>query len=153
MRIISFGWTSPALLAGAKTVTRRDWKDSWARRFKKGDICQAYDKDPRYGGKRIAYIELTEYPVKEPMANMLESDYYKEGFSYLHEHPELIPASMPFDVSPAGFNQWRLDGTEMWVIRFRLRKEVCLDCNEIDCLCAEADEIARTRTKRKKVKV
>ena len=150
MRIISFGWTAPALVAGAKTVTRRDWKDSWAQRFKKGDICQAYDKDPRYGGKRIGYVQLTEDPVKEPMSKMSASDYLKEGFAYLHVHPERMPAPMPIDVSPQGFKKWRKSGGSKWVIRFRLRKEACFDCGShtlTGCLCAEADALARARVR------
>ena len=150
MRIISFGWTTAALLAGVKTVTRRDWKDSWARRFKKGDICQAYDKDPRYGGKRIGYIQLTEDPDKQAMIDMSCLDYLDEGFSYLDEHPELVPASCPIDVSEEGFIDWRNSGGEKWVIRFKLLKEWCFDCGahtSNDCSCAEADMLARARAK------
>lgn len=119
MKIISFGWTAPALIAGKKTVTRRDWKDSHAAKFKAGEIVQAYDKAPYAGGKLIGYVEIVSV-TKEPMLNMPESDYYKEGFYFLNQNPDLIPASMPIDVSLAGFNNWRLSGGKKWVIRFRI---------------------------------
>ena len=53
MKIISFAWTTEALLAGIKTCTRRDWNDDYARRFKNGEFCQAFDRNPRAGGKRV----------------------------------------------------------------------------------------------------
>lgn len=33
-KLISFAWTSPALKSGNKTVTRRQWDATYARRFK-----------------------------------------------------------------------------------------------------------------------
>lgn len=143
MKIMSFGWTAAALVVGEKTVTRRDWKDSHAAKFKAGDIVQAYDKAPFAGGKRIGYIQLTADPVKLPMDTMPACDYLNEGFAYLHEHPELIPASMPIDVSEQGFIDWRNSGGEKWVVRFILRKEWCFDCGshtQIGCLCFEAEQ-------------
>ena len=62
MRIISFAWTTPALLAGAKTVTRRDWKGRHGMAFHEGDFVQAWDRSPRVGGKQVATIQLTESP-------------------------------------------------------------------------------------------
>ncbi len=38
MMHISFGWTSPAVKARRKAKTRRDWKDSHAKKFKPGDL-------------------------------------------------------------------------------------------------------------------
>jgi uncharacterized protein YqfB (UPF0267 family) len=58
VKIISFAWTTPQLLAGKKTVTRRDWSDKYARQFRAGDLVQVYDKSPRAGGKRVAVIEI-----------------------------------------------------------------------------------------------
>lgn len=37
MKIISFAETTPALLADAKTVTRREWAEKHARSFKAGE--------------------------------------------------------------------------------------------------------------------
>ena len=44
--IISFAKTTGALLAGKKTVTRRDWPESHAKKYKAGDVAIAYDKQP-----------------------------------------------------------------------------------------------------------
>lgn len=124
MKIMSFAWTTPALIAGKKTCTRRAWKADYARRFKKGDSIAAYDRSPRFGGHQVATIRLTCDPCYEPMVDMPDSDYEKEGFAYLNENRHLLPKSMPYDVSPAGFRDWQNDGSSMWVIRFEM-VEIC----------------------------
>jgi len=79
MKIISFAWTTNAFLAGNKTETRRDWDDKYARSFHKGDIVQAYDKNPRAGGKLIGFIRLTEDPFKQWLHDMTDADEIAEG--------------------------------------------------------------------------
>lgn len=145
MKIISFAYTTPALLAGRKTVTRREWKDSWAERFKKDEFVQAYDKDARYGGKKVAVIQLTEKPYKEELIKMPFADYEGEGFRYLDENPEMMKKFLGKSYNPnAGklktiygaiirddigyrsmrhnFLYWKLlnPGEFLWVVRFRL---------------------------------
>ena len=44
MRIISFAETTPALLEGRKTCTRRMWKEPYAQQFYKGERVQAYNR-------------------------------------------------------------------------------------------------------------
>jgi hypothetical protein len=87
MRIISFGWTTEPFLAGEKTVTRRDWKESYAKCFKQNELLSAYDKDPRYGGKRIGVIKLVE-PVKRDDPWLLPNDYIAEGFGWMDRNWE-----------------------------------------------------------------
>jgi len=58
MPIISFAWTTPAFVARQKTCTRRDWNDRYAKQFVPGRMAQAWDQQPRYGGRRIGTIEL-----------------------------------------------------------------------------------------------
>lgn len=121
MRIISFGWTWPALLAeGAlqKTVTRRQWDAGYAMLFKVGELIQAYDKSPRFKGKKIATIKLLAAPYLENINKMPDSDYEGEGFAYLNANRYLLPKTMPYDVSRAGFEAWRKSGESFWVIRF-----------------------------------
>lgn len=79
MHIISFAWTTKALLDGTKTVTRRCWSDNYAKRFRKGDIVQAYDKSPRVGGKRVALIRLLKTPYRQDVSELTEEDVLKEG--------------------------------------------------------------------------
>lgn len=120
MKIISFGWTWPALVADRKICTRRDWTDKYARLFKKRDVISGYDRSPRFGGKRVAIIQLACDPTYEPMSDMPDSDYEAEGFAYLNENRHLLPKSMPYDVSWEGFCAWRNDGSSLWVVRLKL---------------------------------
>ena len=112
---MSFSWTTPALLARQKSVTRRDWKDSYARQFKKGDLVQAYDKSPRYGGKKVGVIRLTEDPKKE-MSNLVEDkldEYVNEGFYYLKKRFNTRDTD---DI----FNDWVWNPRPLWVVRFEV---------------------------------
>ena len=79
MLIISFAKTTPALLAGIKTVTRRFWTAGHAAKFRKGMKVQAWDKSPRYHGKQVGVIRLTEKPYLEPLRKMPEEDVAAEG--------------------------------------------------------------------------
>ena len=56
--IISFAWTTTALLDGRKTVTRREWSDGHAAKFKPCDLVDAWDKSPRFKGKKVAVIRI-----------------------------------------------------------------------------------------------
>jgi hypothetical protein len=78
---ISFGKTLQ-YLAG-KTVTRRNWKDSHAKKFIKAfeqnKLIKALDKDIRYGGKQIGWCRLLCAPYKEQLATMPPEDLQAEG--------------------------------------------------------------------------
>lgn len=127
--IISFAWTTPALLAGHKTVTRRDWDPGYARRFKAGMEVVAYDRSPRAKGKPIARLRLTADATYEPDAEAPDSDWAAEGFEWFcerawdtafadgYEHPDRrIADRVCFD----GFADWREAGGSSWVIRFEV---------------------------------
>ncbi len=119
MKIVSFAHTSPALVAGRKTVTRRDWKPKHASSFRKGEIVQAWDKSPRFGGKKIAEIRLTQAPYLESTADAPDADYEAEGFQYLQER------FLPID-GVAAITFWRLwhdDPAMLYVVRFELVTE------------------------------
>jgi len=102
MKIISFAWTTPALLADPprKTVTRRNWKPEYAKRCKKGDLVAAYDKVPFHGGKHVATIQLTQDVYPEWSFWMPDEDYEVEGFAFFEEHPELLPPGTRMKVNP-----------------------------------------------------
>lgn len=99
MKIISFAWTTSALLAGNKTVTRRIWK---RYNLRPGEIVQAYNKNPRSKGKRIALIKIIRAYI-EPLEAITESDVKREGGLwkdreefikfFLSGHPELTEKS------------------------------------------------------------
>lgn len=131
MRIISFAWTTPALLAGRKTCTRREWDANYARRFKAGDLVAAYERSPRTGGKQVATIRLTADPVLEPLSAMPVTDYEAEGFAFFDEHPELLPKTKSVIWAQrfgGGVEQfvaaYANDPREEWVIRFELMSVV-----------------------------
>lgn len=116
MSWISFAWTTPALLAGRKTVTRRLWDDRFAQHFiwafYRGDLVTAYDKNPRNGGKPVATIRLTEKPHKERLREITEAEVQAEGglwanradfiAGFLDKNPELS------------------EDSHVWVIHFKL---------------------------------
>lgn len=116
MREISFNWTATAFLAGAKTVTRRDWKDSYAKTFKKDELVAAYDKQRRFGGKRIGTIQLTKDPYKQSTAELTIEDWYAEGMYVLEGEGRLIKGVMP-DVF---WLNWITKPEVLWVINFKV---------------------------------
>ena len=117
MKIISFAWTTPALLKKRKTRTRREWNDKYASMFKVGDLIQAYDKQPRFKGKRIAIIKITKIR-KEALFDMPSEDFELEGFKYFEEKGLKIWNKEPADA----FNEWAESDDEVWVIDFKIIK-------------------------------
>lgn len=65
--IMSFAWTSGAVQDRIKTETRRFWNDRYAKMFKKGMLVQAYDRSPRFRGKRIGWIRILKEPYKQKL--------------------------------------------------------------------------------------
>lgn len=119
--IVSFAWTTPALLAYRKSVTRRAWKTRFARQIHVG-AHQAYNKLARNHGRQVATIHVLQEPYLERMGDIPDSDYEAEGFSFFEEHPELLPASAPWSVMNWDvFNHWRYSDPdrELWVLRFQ----------------------------------
>jgi hypothetical protein len=112
--IVSFAWTTPALLAGAKTVTRRDWKYDHARRFMVGMLVDAWDRSPRTGkGQKVATIRITREPRIGSTADLTEEDYAREGFAWLREHGER-------DQVARIMRNWGMFPREVWVIEFEV---------------------------------
>lgn len=126
MKIISYAHTVPALLAGAKTCTRRDWSDDYGARFREGELVSAYDRSPRIHGRRLGTVRLTAQPRREPLALMPDSDHAAEGFAWMLRHPETWPKTLwgePFDqhtLSPEWFAACQRSDDSDWVIRFEL---------------------------------
>lgn len=127
--ILSFAETTPALLAGAKTVTRREWADSHARKFTVGMPVQAWDKTPRVkGAKRVGTVKITQSPFQQWSCQAPESDWDAEGFQYLTDNGlTLFKGQTPRQV----WNLWTAnhmgEGDEpephkycalLWVVRF-----------------------------------
>jgi hypothetical protein len=126
LKIISFAHTVPALLAGAKTCTRREWSDDYGSRFRAGELVSAFDRSPRIHGRRIGVVRLTEQPRREPLAMMPDTDYQAEGFEWMTRHPDTWPKSLwgePFEpgcLTPEWFARCQSEDRSDWVIRFEL---------------------------------
>ncbi len=123
MKVISFAWTTAALLAGAKTCTRRNWSPNYARKFHKGDLVAAYDRSPRFGGKQVVTIRLTCDPYLENTAKMTSADYDAEGLHWMAENNILMPVSAArgrYVSAQDFFRQWRFAAEDVWVVRFEV---------------------------------
>jgi len=129
---ISFGKTLQWLTH--KTVTRRAWKDSHAKKFisafHQNKLVKALDKDIRYGGKQISWCRLLCAPYKEQLAAMPDEDLQAEG---------------GMCSSVAEFVKQYFKGNsslEVWVIRFEF---VSLDRlasrNPTECLGVYSDSV------------
>lgn len=124
MRIICFAWTTAALVVGAKTCTRRKWPPNWARQFHKGDLVVAYDRSPRYGGKQVAMIRLTQDPYRENTADAPDADYEAEGLAWMER--EMLPIfqnKRRFTFANDFWDAWKNEAEDVWVVRFELVKE------------------------------
>ena len=116
MKIISFGKTTPALLAGRKTVTRRDWNPKHAASFSAGELVQAWNQSPRVkGSRRAGTIRLTAAPYMEQSATARE-DWEAEGFGYMTEQGIEIDGGSPW----ALWRAWIEYPRYLWVVRFEL---------------------------------
>lgn len=116
MRIISFAWTTSALLSGAKTCTRRAWPPTYAACFHKGDLVAAYDRSPRYRGKQVAVIRLTENPYRQNTADAPDTDFEAEGLAWMEEQGILIRKHVP----RVFWRAWKLAKETVYVVRFEL---------------------------------
>lgn len=113
MMIVSFAWTSESFKAGRKTKTRREWTPEYASRFYVGDLCKAYDWQPRFKGKQIGEL-IVESLTYEDISTMSDSDYQLEGFAYLEEQGLKIWGKNPRQA----FDDWRDEGGYYWVLWF-----------------------------------
>ena len=128
MDVISFAWTTAALVAGQKSRTRRDWRPSYAERFHVGQEIAAYDRSRRNGGTQIGTIRLTADPVRERMSDMPDLDYWREGFAWIDKHPEFAPKKIFGE--PAGPDAFTWDeflkmrsidrDETLWVVEFEI---------------------------------
>lgn len=64
--IISFAWTTPAVVMREKCVTRRDWAAKTIQQFEHAAmtvaLVEAWDKSPRFGGKCFGKVRGPDGP-------------------------------------------------------------------------------------------
>lgn len=121
MKIISFAYTTAALLAGQKTVTRRYWKPTHAASFKPGEIVQAWDKSPRFGGKKVAEIKILAI-YQENTKDMPNSHYAKEGFKYMLDNniPIGKRGKTPIMTDVVYWRAWKAAQDDVYVVVFEV---------------------------------
>lgn len=116
--LISFAFTSPALVAGAKTMTRRDWSPEYAARFHAGALVDAWDRSPRTRlGRKVATIRITRDPWQQRTGVMNSTDYVREGIAWLAEHGHRPPAG---DGWAEWWSAWTRANEMLWVVEFDL---------------------------------
>lgn len=117
--MLSFGWTTEAVLARAKDTTRRDWKRSHAEKYHDGMLLDAWNASPRNPSKnphKVAIIRLTADPVLESTLNAPPEDYAREGFTYLQARGIRVDGLLP-DELWANWHNPHL-ARDLWVVRF-----------------------------------
>lgn len=135
--IISFGWTSDALLAGYKDTTRRAWDPDRIRRemarghWRDRCVLDAWDALPRVvvkNPKPIAKIRLKVDCVYSK--DMPDEDVDREGLRWLDHHGYLCDGIQPLRL----WESWRWiwygdpehgiavtgDAAPLWVVRFNV---------------------------------
>ena len=117
--IISFAWTTPALLASRKECTRRQWSDAYAAKFNPGQIVQAWSRQPRFGGKHVADIRILSV-TKESTADMPDGDWVAEGFESLSRLGIKVGKSTPIEI----WSFWKECPQMLWVVRFELVSKI-----------------------------
>lgn len=123
MKIISFAYTTAALLAGHKTITRRYWNPRHANMFKPGEIVQAWDKSPRFKGRKVAEIKIIAI-YKENTKDMPEEHYFKEGFQYMlvNNIPIGKKGKHPIMTDDVYWRAWKAAQDDVYVVVFELIK-------------------------------
>ncbi len=116
MKIVPFSGTLPALKAGQKTCTRRQWHEVYASRFHSGDRVAVYDRSPAAGGRSIGLIELTGEPYRQAYREAPPEDWVNEGFAYLESAGVKIKGRTPGEL----WKSWLNNNNTCWVVRFKV---------------------------------
>lgn len=119
--IISFAWTTPAVVMREKCVTRRDWAAKTIQQFEHAAmtvaLVEAWDKSPRFGGKCFGKVRILEVIAKEDSRTIPVSAWEEEGFHVLTPLGAKIGKSTARDVWLFWLHENDQDQT---VVRFEL---------------------------------
>ena len=99
----------------------------YATSFHAGELVAAYNRSQRFGGTKVAEIQLTSGPYAERVMDEPPEDFEGEGFAFYCENPHLIPRNAPAwlrDITPENYRLRTVLGIAdvLWVVRFRLVK-------------------------------
>jgi len=92
------------------------WNDKYAQQFiiafHAGFLVDAYNKNPRNGGKKVAVIKLTREPFKQPLFAIKKKDLVEEGGLW-GSVDEFINVFLDK-------NKALTRNSEVWVVKFKL---------------------------------
>lgn len=114
--IVSFAWTTGAVIARRKRKTRRHWTPEYAACFRPGSVHQAYDRSPRFNGKQVALIRVLKAPYHQNTAEMTEHDFDDEGFAWMTEQGILMRGTTPRQF----FEAWKEAREDVYVLEFEI---------------------------------
>lgn len=117
--IVSFGWTTPPLLHGVKTVTRREWTDEYAAKFREGMTLDAWNTSPRNvraNPHKVATIRLTAPVLRQPAREAPESDYEAEGLAWMAERGMKVDGLR----AEVFWRAWGISNPLLYVVRFEV---------------------------------
>lgn len=122
-KILSYAYTTEALLAGVKFRTRRRWSRRYALSFHGAEVEQAWNRSPRVGGFYLGDVQLTADPFEQRTGQMTEEDYSIEGLAWMEDHGLMVPVSTPggppAPMQPREFfEKWREENETLWVVDF-----------------------------------
>jgi len=80
-----------------------------------GRIHDAYDRQPRFGGRKIGTFTIIAMK-KEHMSTMPDEDYEREGFKFMEENRIEIWGKEPRQA----FEDWRETDDTLWVVDFEI---------------------------------
>ncbi|MBE3122058.1 MAG: hypothetical protein IMZ58_07635 [Thermoplasmata archaeon] len=117
-RCISFAWTTDAFLANVKDMTRRYWKDSYAKSIQHLQFMIAMDKMPYAHGKPIGQIIVHE-KYQQRTSQLTELDYEREGLLWMEKNNLKIKGQHPREF----FDEWKKKDDLVWVLEFSKTKD------------------------------
>lgn len=127
--IVSFSHTTAALLAGAKSVTRReDWSPVHAAHFRAGQLVDAWDRLPRVkGAKRIGVIRVTKAPYRQRSDELAPEQWHAEGFAWLQAYGTIVDVERVSSI----WTGWKQHAVDLWTLEFSLVSTICPSCSAI----------------------
>jgi hypothetical protein len=117
--ILSFGWTTPAVVIGKKCVTRRQWAERTIRIYERliGHDVDAADSGLQYGGKVFGRVKILDVKRDDDTRKMLEDDWYHEGFDALEALGLKVGRYAPDEL----WSFWKHENTEPYTrVQFAL---------------------------------
>lgn len=119
--IISFAWTTPAVVLGEKCETRRDWTPatikSVRKAMEKGELVDAFSKSARFGGKAFGKVRILKLVEDEDSSTIKAPSWRAEGFHVLQAIGSKIGKSSAADV----WKFWLEENTDrQTVVHFEL---------------------------------